>query len=69
MVTGASPALGKTLCLLTAAPFPLAHRCLSNFPRNLESDFGQYTGERPADFAKAMTAREMDGTPKQRKEN
>jgi len=38
-----------------------------NFPRNLRSDFGQYTGERPADFAKATTAKEVtEGQNKKR---
>jgi len=31
----------------------------ANFPRNLTPDFGQNTGERPADFAKATTAKEV----------
>jgi hypothetical protein len=37
-----------------------------NFPRNLVPDFTHYFIERPADFAKATTAKEV-GRPKQGK--
>jgi hypothetical protein len=54
--------LGKTRLLAAGTPkafasrrLPLQHSSLSNFPRNLGSDFGQYLSERQNKLKKTKT--------------